>query len=26
MLMANDQEATNKILYSWNEGLDWETI
>jgi hypothetical protein len=24
--MANDQEATNEILYSWDEGLSWETI
>jgi hypothetical protein len=24
--MANDQEATDEILYSWDEGLSWETI
>jgi len=23
MVMANNREATNRILYSWNEGLNW---
>lgn len=26
IVMANDQEATNKILFSWNEGIDWEKL
>ena len=24
IVMASDQEATNIILYSWDEGLSWE--
>ena len=26
MIMANNREATNEILYSWNEGLNWTTF
>lgn len=26
ILMASDQEATNNVSYSWNEGLSWETL
>ena len=24
IVMASDQEATNTIYYSWDEGLSWE--
>jgi len=26
MIMANNREATNEVLYSWNEGLNWTTF
>merc|ERR1712096_214512 len=26
LLMADDQKATNKLFYSWNEGLTWESL
>jgi hypothetical protein len=26
LLMAPDQYSTNKISFSWNEGLTWETV
>ena len=26
MVMAKDRERTSEVLYTWNEGMSWQTL